>query len=258
MSITNLCKNKSSYGEDIIREIKKIKSNEQGKIIDQAIIDLKDFNFNGTSLDFYENLLSIFIASQKEIYLVDELQNVFELANSFMKYCRYNDYDEINEPYLIIFNSMAHLQEDKAERGYIRRLIEAGFNSEKILIVGSRNMGDDEIIYAREKRIKLIGMNQIYSNIEDTCDIIMEYVNGKEKKVLLCLDMNIIDPAFAPGVTDLHAGGISSRDIIYFVQRLNRLKNLKGISLSGIDIEKDKKNDLVTIKLGAKIIAEFL
>lgn len=50
-------------------------------------------------------------------------------------------------------------------------------------------------------------------------------------------------------------GGLTSREFIYIIQRLNKIKNLRAIDLVEINPEKDVGD--MTVKLGAKIVAEL-
>ena len=69
------------------------------------------------------------------------------------------------------------------------------------------------------------------------------------------IDIDVLDPAFAPGTGCTEPAGLTSRELIYFVQRLKLLKNLKIVDIVEINPKKDVNN--MTSKLGAKIIAEF-
>ena len=100
-------------------------------------------------------------------------------------------------------------------------------------------------------------MNQLLDDLQDTCDTIMEFSNGKE--LYVSLDIDVVDPSFAPATGYPEPGGLTSREFIYLVQRINKMKNLKAIDLVEINAEKDKeKYNGITIKLGAKIIGELL
>ena len=97
-------------------------------------------------------------------------------------------------------------------------------------------------------------MNQFLGNLQDTCDTIMEFSDGKE--LYVSIDIDVVDPGFAPGTGYREPGGLSSRDFIYLVQRINKIKNLKGIDIVEINPEKDRDN--LTVKLGAKILGELI
>ena len=119
-------------------------------------------------------------------------------------------------------------------------------------------MRKDEIIFLKEKGIRIISMIQLQSDLEDACDIIMEFANGEDKESYLSIDIDVIDPAYAPATWYPESGGLSSREFIYLIQRLQRLKSLKAIDLVEINPEKDINFDFMTTKLGAKIVAEMI
>jgi len=136
----------------------------------------------------------------------------------------------------------------------VRKLIEDGFPARNILLVGVRNMWQDEIIFLREKGIRMISINQFLDNLQDTCDVIMEFSDGKQ--LYVSIDIDVIDPSFAPGTGYQESGGLSSRDFLYIIQRINKIRNLRGIDIVEINPEKDEGGK--TVKLGAKILGELI
>ena len=62
-------------------------------------------------------------------------------------------------------------------------------------------------------------------NIDDTCDTIMEFSSGKE--LYVSIDASIVDFAFAPATVHSEIGGLTSRQIIYLISRINKIRNLK-------------------------------
>ena len=70
------------------------------------------------------------------------------------------------------------------------------------------------------------------------------------------LDIDVIDPAFAPATNHPEPAGLTSRQLIYIMQRIAMMKNLKAADIVEIDSEKDRNHDSMTTKLGARILAE--
>jgi arginase family enzyme len=71
----------------------------------------------------------------------------------------------------------------------------------------------------------------------------------------LSFDLDVVDPAFAPGVQTPEAGGPTARDI------LRLLRSLRGLRLVGADaVEMNPNYDpgQITALLGATIAAEIL
>ncbi|MBS3156987.1 arginase family protein [Candidatus Woesearchaeota archaeon] len=147
------------------------------------------------------------------------------------------------------FNSATHLD-------WLKFLIDEGkVNGEKVMIVGLRSFHKKEINYLREKKIKFLTMKNIFENgVVNVCDGIMEFVSGF-KSLYISIDIDVVDPAFAPGVGYVEPGGLTSRELIYLMQRLKNLKNLKKIDI--VEINKDKDVNNMTSKLAAKLVYEL-
>ena len=103
-------------------------------------------------------------------------------------------------------------------------------------------------------KIKRISINQLAGDLQDTCDTIMEFSQARE--LYVSVDVDVIDPAFAPGTGYPESGGLTSRQFISIMQRINKMKNLKAVDIVEINPDKDVNNQ--TVKLGAKILAELI
>ncbi len=125
---------------------------------------------------------------------------------------------------------------------------------ENIILVGLRNYHEKEIKFLKENKIKFFTMKQIYENIQDTCDLVME-ISRQFDRLYLSIDIDVIDPAFAPGVGYPEPGGLTSRELIYFIQRLKLLKNLSKVDIVEVNPDKDINN--ITSRLAAKLIYEL-
>ncbi len=99
-------------------------------------------------------------------------------------------------------------------------------------------------------------MNKFADDLEEMCDIIMEF--SDKKQLYVSIDIDVVDPAFAPSTGYPEPGGFTSKEFLYLIQRLNKIKNLRGVDIVEINSEMDKENNNFTVKLGAKILSEFL
>jgi arginase family enzyme len=245
-------------GNAIIETIKQIHSNEKGIPINPQLFDLEEIHLDNSNLELtnkliYENSLDAFETKPKTIFLGGDHSISFSTTNAFLDYCK----KEEKKPCLVVFDAHADLMQPMKEpthEEWLRALIEKGFPAENILLVGVRNMWKDEITFLKQKGMRIISMQQIQDNLRDSCDIIMELSKGKE--LYVSIDIDVIDPAFAPGTGYCEPGGLSTRDFLYLIQRINKLKNLKAIDLVEINPDKDKEN--MTVKLGAKILSELI
>jgi agmatinase len=250
-------------GNAILKTLREeIFSNEQNVPIDVSLLDLEEIHLDNSNLKkanelIYENSLETFEAKPKTIFLGGDHSITYSTGKAFLDYCK----QQKKKPCLIIFDSHPDLmpvsfkKENFANHEeWLRKLIEDGFPKENILIVGIRNAEKQEILFISQNKIKTISINNLFLDIENICDTIMEFASGKE--LYVSIDIDVIDPAFAPATGYPEPGGLTSREFLYIIQRINKIKSLRAIDIVEINPEKDKDN--MTVKLGAKILAELL
>jgi arginase family enzyme len=144
---------------------------------------------------------------------------------------------------------------DKKE-DYLRALINTGILlPDRLMIVGARNIEPSEKQYIDAKRIKVFTMKHIFnSGISDFCDGLMEFIRTVPA-VYLSIDIDSADPSCAPGTGSIEPGGFSAREIIYLVQRLSLIKNIKVVDI--VEVEPDLDFNKMTSRLAAKLINEL-
>ncbi|MBI2629915.1 arginase family protein [Candidatus Pacearchaeota archaeon] len=213
-----------TQNKEILQELKKIKVNEKGKIINFELLNIEECNS-----DFSQD---------KTIFVCPPAPPI----SSFHSFCIQNK----KEPSLVIFDSAPHCKTSEDSR--LKDLIEAGFPAENILLVGIRELSQEELIFLNSRKIKRISMNELNNDIEEITDIIMEFSSGKEPYI--SFNLSIIDPIF----TSLNSspGGLTSRQAIYILSRINLMKNLKAI-----DINTPENNPQLN-KLIAKLLSEII
>ena len=245
-------------GNAILDELKEIHSNEQGIPIDVRLLDLEEIHLDNSNIEeanklIYKNSFKAFENKIKTIFLGGDHSISYSTCNAFLDYCK----KEEREPCLIVFDShpdcMPPMQEPTHEE-WLSKLVEKGFPAENILIIGLRNSWKTETTFLKEKKIQTININLFLEDFENACDTIMEFTSGKE--VYVSIDIDVIDPAFAPATGYPVAGGLTSRQMIYLIQRINKIKSLKAVDIVEINLDKDVNN--MTVQLGAKILGELL
>mgnify|MGYP001587398445 FL=1 len=139
---------------------------------------------------------------------------------------------------------------------YLRMLIEENaIKKENVLLVGVRCISKNELEFIKQNKIRCIYMKTLFENgIKETADDITEFAFGFSD-LYLSIDIDVLDPAFAPGTGYREAGGMNVRELLFLVQRIKRMKNLRRIDLVEINPDKDF-NDL-TLDCGSKIISTF-
>ena len=89
---------------------------------------------------------------------------------------------------------------------------------------------------------------------EDLIETIMETAR-KFDALYISIDLDVLDPAFAPAVSYKEPGGLNSRELLFFLHKLKLLKNLRVIDIMEFDESRDR--DDMTAKLAAKLIVEI-
>jgi len=250
------CKNS---GDAIIKELRNIEINEQGKLVGVDLLDLEEIHLEDSDLKFsneliFKNALKTFETKPKIVFLGGDHSISYSLNMAFLEYCKQNSKD----PCLIIFDARPNCVSSENKgfptyRGWLKSLVESGFPAENVFLVGIRNLKLEEMNFLKSKGIKFILTNSLLDNLQETSDGIMEFANGKE--LYVSVDVSIVDPAFAPSASYSESGGLTSRQLLYLIQRINKMKNLRAVDVVGINDEGDSG---ITVKLGAKILSELI
>ncbi len=91
---------------------------------------------------------------------------------------------------------------------WMRRLHEQ-VRPKKILEIGTRAVDKEELHFAKKFKIPFFTVNQIMEDgVKETIEKVRELLVGQER-VYLTIDMDVLDPAFAPGVQNPESDGLS-------------------------------------------------
>ncbi len=138
---------------------------------------------------------------------------------------------------------------------FIKTLIERGVPPENIVLVGIRGMHKIEADYLKRKNVQIFHMTNCHEvGITNLTTAIMEFCS-KYPSLYLSIDIDVADPAFAPGTGYLEPGGLSSRELLQMVQRIGMMRKLRGADL--VEVNPDKDINEMTIKLAARIVHEL-
>ncbi|MGC8817012.1 MAG: agmatinase [Candidatus Hadarchaeum sp.] len=124
--------------------------------------------------------------------------------------------------------------------------------ADRLIQIGVRSCSKEEAEFAKEAGILAYSAEE---TIEDRRKIISEVKEiVKNSKIYLSIDLDVLDPAFAPGVSTPEPGGLST------VELLKILKELGKLNISGFDIVElvPPHDDGTTSFVAARIIYELL
>lgn len=126
----------------------------------------------------------------------------------------------------------------------------------KIVLLGLRSMHPMELKRMQKLRIRHFTMREISrESLQEVVDSAMIMARRWEA-IYLSIDIDVLDPAFAPATGYPEPGGLTSRELLYSLGRLRMLKSLKAIDLVEVNPRLDQKGQ--TVKLAARILAELL
>ncbi len=124
---------------------------------------------------------------------------------------------------------------------------------EKSVLVGIREPEIEELENMQEYKIKSI---PIFDFKAKSIRAITSYIRKNVlKNVYISIDVDVVDPAFAPGVDVPAPGGISSLELLYLIKSIAPLSNL-GADMMEISPPYDINS--ITSMLGIKIIEELI
>ena len=257
---TNGCE---KAGNAILSALKQIRSNERNVPLDVGLLDLEEIHLDNSNLPdagklIYHNALEIFESKPKTIFLGGDHSISYNLVKGFLANC----YNLGKEPCLFVFDAhpdcMTFSESEKTiipnNREWLSAIINHGFPPNNIFLVGSRNSDPSEITFLKKKGVRVMNMNQILENIDDSADILLEFSHGKE--LYVSIDIDVIDPSFAPATSSIEPGGFTSRQFIYLINRFNKIKNLRAVDI--VEINPEKSGSELTVMLGAKILSELI
>ena len=123
------------------------------------------------------------------------------------------------------------------------RIMENNLANELIQI-GIRTMTDHQKDQVDKYKIKVITMNEFSS------DLVLKF----DDPIYISIDLDGLDPAYAPGVSHPEPGGLSTRDIIKIIS------NIDGEVIGGDIVEYNPKKDInnITAVTAAKLLKELM
>lgn len=239
---------------EVVGALRRIKGSESGSEVyvdklrlEEIHVDLEDLKCSHDLI--FENSKEIFEKTFKSFFIGGDHSISYSIAKAFKK---------VQEnSLLIVFDAHVDFDVDGEidNKNWLGKLIESDFFGKRIILIGARNLSLGEREFLKESGITWINMDVLQEDICEVCDIVMEKAKSSGG-FYVSIDMNCVDPAFAPGVYEGEPGGLSSRELIYFIKRLSLLDNFKGGDI--VEINPDKDINEITSILGAKCVAEII
>lgn len=95
---------------------------------------------------------------------------------------------------------------------------------EKTIFFGIRDPERDEALYIKEKKAMVIGPDEICRSYAGGIRTIAAYADLWQPisahVLVIVVDIDVLDPAYAPGTGVLRAGGLNVRHVLYIIRQL--------------------------------------
>lgn len=196
-------------------------------------------------IDMVKKITTELVAKQKQLFILGGEHSItYGTYPSFPKETGY-----------VVFDAHYDLRDEFADiklshASYLRRIVE-DIGAENILHVGARAFVAEELSFLKENNIKTITDKEIRDGMGP--QLLRDHVSSFDS-IYSSFDLDVMDPAFAPGVGNPEAVGITSRELFDLID------SFKDTKVTGVDIvELNPYHDNgATASLAAKIMSTMI
>jgi len=155
----------------------------------------------------------------------------------------------------VVFDAHYDLRDQYADiklshAAYLRRIIEKR-GSENIVHVGARAFVKEELAFLKEHGIATVSDKEIR---DGNGPKLLKDITSTFDNIYLSIDLDVLDPAFAPGVGNPEAVGISSRELYDLV---TTLQNKKIVAADIVELNPTYDNGSTAV-MAAKMISTII
>ena len=133
---------------------------------------------------------------------------------------------------------------------YLRRLVETR-GPENIVHVGARAFVKEELAFLKDNKIRTVSDKEIR---DGNGPKLLQDITSTFDSLYLSIDLDVLDPAFAPGVGNPEAVGITSRELYDLV---TTLQNKKIVAADIVELNPTYDNG-ATASISAKMISTII
>ena len=155
----------------------------------------------------------------------------------------------------VVFDAHYDLRDQYADiklshAAYLRRIVEKR-GSENIVHVGARAFVKEELVFLKEHNIATVSDKEIRNGNGTK---LLKDITSTFDSLYLSIDLDVLDPAFAPGVGNPEAVGISSRELY---DMITTLQNKKVVAADIVELNPTYDNGS-TASMAAKMISTII
>ena len=127
-------------------------------------------------------------------------------------------------------------------------------NPKELIQIGIRSFSieEKEFVESQDNIVSFLA-----KDLFDDFEILLNKLSSIEGKAYISIDMDVIDPAFAPSVGNPTPNGLHPVDIENIFDALANNENVDIIGFDLVEVASDKLGDITAV-LAAKIVYDFL
>ncbi len=155
----------------------------------------------------------------------------------------------------VVFDAHYDLRDEFANiklshAAYLRRIVEQR-GADNILHVGARAFVKEELEFLKENNIKTISDKQVREGHGPK--MLKDFASSFDS-MYASFDLDVLDPAYAPGVGNPEAAGMTSRELFDLIYSLEN-KNVAGVDIVELNPQFDNG---ATASIAAKIMSTLI
>jgi agmatinase len=155
----------------------------------------------------------------------------------------------------VVFDAHYDLRDEYANTklshaAYLRRIVEKR-GADNILHVGARAFVKEELEFLKEHNIKTISDRQVREGKGP--QLLKEFASSFDS-MYTSFDLDVLDPAYAPGVGNPEAAGMTSRELFDLIYSLEN-KKVTGVDIVELNPQYDNG---ATASIAAKIMSTLI
>ena len=240
------------FGPDVIRDaFNNIEVFHPQFQVDLETVNIKDFgNIQHTvvakeMLDMVEKITTELRKTDKLLVILGG-EHLLTLG-SYMSFPKETGY--------VVFEAHYDLRDEYANTklshaAYLRRIVEER-GADNIVHVGARSFVKEELEFLTKHKINSISDKEI--RLGNATRLLKDAISSFDK-LYVSIDLDVVDPAFAPGVGNPEAVGITSRELF---DMITSLENKKIVGSDVVELNPSFDNGS-TSSLAAKMISTII
>jgi agmatinase len=240
------------FGPDVIRDaFNNIEIFHPQFGIDLESVNIEDLgNTSHTVLvsemiDMVGKITKELVAKKKQLFILGGEHSL--TFGSFMSFPKETGY--------VVFDAHYDLRDQYADvklshAAYLRRIVEKR-GAENILHVGARAFVKEELSFLKENNIKTISDRQVR---EGKGPLLLKEFASSFDSMYTSFDLDVLDPAYAPGVGNPEAAGMTSRELFDLIYSLEN-KKITGVDIVELNPQFDNG---ATASIAAKIMSTLI